>query len=181
MVIQTIKQTVKRIGWFLVSNIVSLVPYLIFLFIFIFALNSLIEKFSQNNIFNSIVFLSCSLAFGFTFYKYYFINSDEFKSFYYMQTKEGASKKDIIKRHVIQYGRIDVVWISVFALLIGILHKSIVNYITLLFASSAFFLEIIPIRILAAFVWVIYVAAVYFVCLLFYYKRLEKKKMHKSA
>ena len=86
-------------------------------------------------------------------------------------------KNDQKASEAVRTSFITAIVFGIFALLIGVLPKSIVNYITLLFASSAFFLEIIPIRIFAAFVWVIYVAAVYFVCLLFYYKRLEKKKI----
>ena len=169
-----VKQTVKRIGNLMIANVLSFVPSIIFLLAGSIVFSSLFNKYPD--IVNTASFLISPLFYGFTFYRCFFVNSDEFKGFYYSQTKDGKTVKDVVKKHIAFYGKIDAVWIIVLALIFCALPQSITKIISILFASSLLFTLMIPARFVAILLWLVYVAAVYFVCMVFYYKNLEKKR-----
>ena len=171
-----VKQTIKRICNFMIANVLSFVPSLIFLFAVEFLFRSLWIWTKYPNLVDTVSFLICSLFYGFTFYRHFFVRSDEFKEFYYSQAKDGGTVKDVARKHILYYGKVDAVWIIVLSLIFCVLPQSITKVISILFASSLLFTATIPVRIAAILLWIIYVTAVYFVCMVFYYKKLEKKR-----
>lgn len=170
------KQILERFGRFILCNLMAVVPYLIFLLFALPIAPAVLKAISDNSPAGiPVIYLSFALFFGFAFYKFYFANDKEYKYFFSKQTKAGFERKKIIIEHFKKYGKIDAIWLVIIAFILGVLPKSVLGVVTLLFGSSCFFIDVIPIRIIATFVWAIYVAITYFLCVVFYYKKMEKK------
>ncbi len=172
-----IKKTFGRIGWRMLANIATLVPYLaVLLLAGVFAQSLLQEMPLYGELVNLAAYLSCTLCFGFTFYRFYFLKNDDFKFFCKDEMRAGATDREIMVRHLRQYGRIDAIWLSVLALLIAVMPQVIANTLSLAYAPAILFLAYIPIKIIAALAWLLFVAATYVVCLRFYVRRVRRER-----
>ncbi len=175
---QTLKGAIGRAGRFILSNLVSfaiyLIPWAIYMFVYFAMKDQLSEE--MLNMFVNLGYLICTLSLGFTLYKYFFMPNHDFKNHFRAEREVGKSVEEIMKSHLLKFGRIDIVWLLVIALVISLVPKSMQG-IGLLVGSAVFFEAIVPIRIIAALLWMIYVAATYFICMRYYYIKLENDRL----
>ena len=151
---------------------------------------SLVYESADHRMWSDLVFdLSMTLGFILPFYKIYFLGNGEYKTFYLKTTEAGVFGKELLVQHLKKFAKAEAEFLVIASGVIAVVPPSIMGKTgaSFVLASASFFIDFIPnyliqnsiVQVASALIWMLYVAALYVICLKMAHTHWEKNRCRK--
>lgn len=176
---ENLKIAITRIVFYILSCVCVLAIYLLIGFGMIYL--GLIDKTNLsigNDKLNIIMSLVIEIAFIFSFFFTFFLQDQEYKSFFLAMDKENRTPCQTFIAHIKKFGLFDLVWFLVLAIILTIILSIPAletSGVALACISYAIFSHI-PWLGISIPLWIIFNAAIYLPCIYFAHKIWHRKR-----